>query len=251
MAENIELKNNLKSFREAFRDYTDYYTVIGGTACMILMEEAGRVFRATKDIDMILIMEDGGEEFGKVFWDYIISGGYTCGQKKDSKPHYYRFTEPISGYPAQIELFSRRADFQLDSRIIPVYIDEDVSSLSAIALDDDFYEFMKKGRRVVDGVSILGADYIIPFKMYAWLNNLDLRKKGEEVNTKDITKHKNDVFRLLPLTNPEEKVLVQGNVKNTVNSFLTAMESENIAQEFLTNGRTKEETLDLIQQLYI
>ena len=43
MAENMELKNNLKSFREAFRDYTDYYTVIGGTACMILMEEAGRV----------------------------------------------------------------------------------------------------------------------------------------------------------------------------------------------------------------
>lgn len=251
MAENMELKNNLKSFREAFRDYTDYYTVIGGTACMILMEEAGQVFRATKDIDMILIMEDGGEQFGKIFWDYIIRGGYTCGQKKDSKPHYYRFTEPISGYPAQIELFSRRADFQFDSRIIPVYIDEDVSSLSAIALDDDFYEFMKKGRRIVEGVSILGADYIIPFKMYAWLNNLDLKKKGEKVNSDDIKKHKNDVFRLIPLTNPEEKVLVQGNVKNTVNLFLTAMESEIIAQEFLPNGRTKEETLDLIRRLYI
>ncbi len=251
MAENMELKNNLKSFREAFRDYTDYYTVIGGTACMILMEEAGQVFRATKDIDMILIMEDGGEQFGKIFWDYIISGGYTCGQKKDSKPHYYRFTEPISGYPAQIELFSRRADFQFDSRIIPVYIDEDVSSLSAIALDDDFYEFMKKGRRIVEGVSILGADYIIPFKMYAWLNNLDLKKKGGKVNSDDIKKHKNDVFRLIPLINPEEKVLVQGNVKNTVNLFLTAMESEIIAQEFLPNGRTKEETLDLIRRLYI
>lgn len=53
MADNIELKNNLMSFRETFREYTDYYTVIGGTACMILMEEASRDFRATKDVDMI------------------------------------------------------------------------------------------------------------------------------------------------------------------------------------------------------
>ena len=41
------------SFRETFREYTDYYTVIGGTACMILMEEASRDFRTTKDVDMI------------------------------------------------------------------------------------------------------------------------------------------------------------------------------------------------------
>ena len=39
MAENIELKNNLMSFRETFREYTDCYTVIGGTACMILRSE--------------------------------------------------------------------------------------------------------------------------------------------------------------------------------------------------------------------
>ena len=250
MAENIELKNNLRSFREAFRDYSDYYTVIGGTACMILMEEASRTFRATKDIDMILIMEDGGEEFGKAFWNYIINGGYTCGQKKDSKPHYYRFTEPISGYPAQIELFSKRADFRLDSRIIPVYIDEDVSSLSAIALDDDFYEFMKNGRRVVDGVSILGADYIIPFKMYAWLNNMELRKKGEHVNTDDIKKHKNDVFRLIPLTNPDEKITVGGKVRETIDSFLETIAFEDVSSEFLANGRTKEEMLQIIKQLY-
>ena len=79
LADNIELKNNLMSFRETFREYTDYYTVIGGTACMILMEEASRDFRATKDIDMILIMEDGGKEFCKTFWEYILRGKYMCG----------------------------------------------------------------------------------------------------------------------------------------------------------------------------
>ena len=40
--------------------------------------------------------------------------------------------------------------------------------------------FMKTGRRVVDGISILGAENIIPFKMYAWLNNIELKKQGDE-----------------------------------------------------------------------
>lgn len=250
MAENVVLKNNLASFRKAFRDYTDFYTVIGGAACMILMDEAGQRFRATKDIDIILIMEDGGEEFCKVFWEYILSGKYTCGWK-ESEPHYYRFTNPAPGYPSQIELFSKRADFKLDSRIIPVHIDEDVSSLSAIALDNDFYDFMKAGRRVIDDISVLGVEYIIPFKMYAWLNNIELRKQGKSVNTDDIKKHKNDVFRLLPLTNPDIKISVFGNVEKTVISFLASMETEEVAREFLTGGRTKEEALELIRRLYL
>ncbi len=250
MAENIELKNNLMSFREAFREFTDYYTVIGGTACMILMEEASRDFRATKDVDMILIMEDGGEEFCKTFWEYILRGKYTCGWK-NSEPHYYRFTEPSPGFPSQIELFSKRTDFELDSRIIPVHIDDDISSLSAIALDEDFYDFMKNGRRVIDGMSVLGAEYIIPFKMYAWLNNIELKKQGMRVNSDDIKKHKNDVFRLLPLINPDVKIQTDGNVRETVLSFVEAMGSETVADNLLSNGRTKEESLEIFRKVYL
>lgn len=39
MADNEELRNNLVSFKEAFRDYTDCYTLIGGSACFILMDD--------------------------------------------------------------------------------------------------------------------------------------------------------------------------------------------------------------------
>ena len=59
------------SFREKFKNYTDYYTIIGGTACDILLSEADLPFRATKDIDMILIMEDNFPEFASIFWEYI------------------------------------------------------------------------------------------------------------------------------------------------------------------------------------
>lgn len=61
----------LDSFREKFKNYTDYYTIIGGTACDILLSEADLPFRATKDIDMILIMEDNFPEFASIFWEYI------------------------------------------------------------------------------------------------------------------------------------------------------------------------------------
>jgi ABC-type hemin transport system ATPase subunit len=49
----------IESFKDKFKDYTDYYTIIGGTACDILLSESDLPFRATKDIDMILIMENG------------------------------------------------------------------------------------------------------------------------------------------------------------------------------------------------
>lgn len=246
---NLDIRNNLKSFRETFRDFSDSYAVIGGAACFILLENAGLSFRATSDIDMILILEDRGEAFGKIFWNYIIEGGYTCGIKPE-EPHYFRFTNPKSGYPEQIELFSRRSSF-LDSRIIPVYISEDVSSLSAIALDEDYYKFMINGRTVIDDVCVLGADHIIPFKMFAYLNNLERRQKGEHVNSDDIKKHKNDVFRLLPLVNPAFPVETLGNVRKNVETFLSMMEQEPIDRSFLLEGRGKVECLDLLRTIYL
>ena len=48
----------IDSFRDKFRGFEDCYTVIGGAACDILMSEADIDFRLTKDIDMILILED-------------------------------------------------------------------------------------------------------------------------------------------------------------------------------------------------
>ena len=74
-------------------------------------------------------MEERFSEFAKVFWEYIKEGGYKYGWKSSSEMHFYRFTEPKHGYPVQIELFSRNPDskFDIDSGIIPVHIDEDVS----------------------------------------------------------------------------------------------------------------------------
>jgi len=64
----------LEVLREAFKGYEDCYTIIGGTACDILMSRQNLDFRVTKDIDMILLIENRFEEFGTVLWKFIKDG---------------------------------------------------------------------------------------------------------------------------------------------------------------------------------
>lgn len=43
----------------------------------------------------------------------------------------------------------------------------ELSSLSAILLDDEYYEFVQEGTRVVDGLSVLAPEYVVPLAS-AW-----------------------------------------------------------------------------------
>ena len=61
----------IDSFKEWFKGYEEQYAIIGGTACDILMTEEGLDFRATKDIDLVLIIEALDVNFGKKFWEYV------------------------------------------------------------------------------------------------------------------------------------------------------------------------------------
>lgn len=242
----------LESFREHFREYADCYTVIGGTACDILMSDADMDFRMTKDIDMILILENRPGDFARTFWEYIKEGGYRCGWRTSESVHFYRFTDPRSGYPAMIELFSRMPDEGLPmvEGIIPVHIDDDVSSLSAILLNDDFYAFMMEGRRTVSDVSVLSAEYLIPFKMYAWLDLRARHAAGQHVNERDLRKHKYDVFRLLQIVRTDETIATQGTVRQSVIEFLDRIVDEPMSLDRIGVPFTLEEGLEVLRQLY-
>lgn len=63
-------------FKERFKGFENQYVVIGGTACDLLMENEDMTFRATKDIDIVLIIESITAEFGKVLWEYIKEAEY-------------------------------------------------------------------------------------------------------------------------------------------------------------------------------
>ncbi len=69
-----------------------------------------------------------------------------------------------------IELFLRPQSnvvLQPDTHLIQLHIDDEISSLSAILLDDDYCYFLLDRRTVIDGISILDAEHIISLKMKA------------------------------------------------------------------------------------
>ena len=218
----------LDSFKEWFRGFQSYYVVIGGTACDMLVRETGAEFRATRDIDMVLLVEVLDAEFGSHFWEYIKTAEYEHRLTSTGKPIYYRFTNPKSAeYPAIIELFARRVGGIIlppDAVLTPLPLGDDVSSLSAILLDDEYYDFLRSGVTIVDGVPVLGAAHLIPFKAKAWLELTERKANGRQVDSKDIRKHKNDVLRLSALLLPDVILALPDTVMNDMRAFLTEVD---------------------------
>lgn len=68
--------NGFTKFKEWFKGFENQYVVIGGTACDLIMESEELPFRATKDLDIVLIVESVTPEFGKAFWKYIKEAEY-------------------------------------------------------------------------------------------------------------------------------------------------------------------------------
>lgn len=125
-----------QSFARWFQGYEKEYAIIGGTACDLLMSAEGLAFRATKDIDLVLILEALTPEFGERFWQYIVQAGYEHRNKRTGEPQFYRFSHPKSReYPFMIELFTRRTEkirLPDEAVLTPLPLEGDVSSLSAL-----------------------------------------------------------------------------------------------------------------------
>lgn len=245
--------NGLDKFREKFGKFSDGYAIIGGTACSVIMEHEGYAFRSTKDIDAILIVDANNfKDFAKEFWEFIHEGEYKFGWKGDENAHFYRFTEPKNGFPVQIELFSRsEKSLDIPQGIIRVPISEDISSLSAIILDEDYYNLIKKGCETIDGIRVLKPENLILFKMFARVNLEDEKNAGKHVNEKDLKKHKNDVFRLLQLLPEETRVSLPEKIRNHVQRFLGSMQNEPLDEQVLGQMLTKDSAIDLLRDIYL
>ena len=178
----------LDKFKEYFNGSTGKYTLIGGVACGLLLDDAGLEFRGTQDFDIVLIVEAIDDIFGRTIWDFIKSGQYEIREKSNGEPEFFRFKNPKDiSFPKEIELFSRKPDAIVlpeDAVLTPLPIDDEISSLSAILLNDDYYEFLKRGRVRISEVTILDAPFMIPFKAKAWMDlseraTLNFRSTGK------------------------------------------------------------------------
>ena len=247
----------LESFRSWFHGYEKQYAIIGGTACDLLMTDAGLDFRATKDIDLVLIVEAVDVAFGKRFWEYVKTAGYEHRIRSTGEPQFYRFQNPRSkDYPAMIELFTRKPDaihLPEDAVLFPLQIDEDVSSLSAILLDRDYYNFLKEGRTQIEGVTVLDVPYLIPFKAKAWLDLSERKASGESVDNKNIRKHKNDVFRLSELLDRNQPPLrLPSPILRDMQTFTEKMKTDTVDLKQLgIRNKTIEELIEELLATYI
>ena len=86
----------------------------------------------------------------------------------------------IEVFPKMIELFCR-SGFKLKNAegLTPIHIDNAISSLSAIFLDDEYYKVRIDGKVVRNGLSVLRPKYIILFKEKTYMD-LKMRKALEE-----------------------------------------------------------------------
>lgn len=246
----------IDKFREHFREYTDQFVLIGGTACDLIMGEAGLDFRATKDLDIVLCVEVLNSSFVQVFWEFIHSGKYKIQEKETGEKQFYRFLKPEDEeYPYMLELFSRVPD-TLDIpdgvRLAPMPVEEALSSLSVILMDLPYYEFLHSGAMEIDGIPIVGAEHLIPLKAIAWLDLKKRRKEGEKIDSKKIRKHRNDVFRLYSVLDPAKEIDIPEAISKDMSAFLEAMEGEDVDLKNLgVRGQSKESIIEELREKYV
>lgn len=222
--------NGLDLFRQYFTPYTDQFVLIGGTACTINMKDKGLGFRLTKDLDIVLYVEALNEDFVRAFWRFVEGGGYQHKQYSTSKQIFYRFSLPSrSDYPIMLELFSRVPDnikFKGQGPLTPIPMNDVVASLSAILLDEDYYQFIHSGKIKIDNLPILNVTHLIPIKAHAYLDLANRKKNGEKVDEKDIRKHKNDIIRLSQLLPPTARIQLPMLIHNDFRTFLNMLRND-------------------------
>ena len=244
----------IEKFKEHFKDFEGKYSLIGGVACGLLLDDAGLTFRGTHDFDIVLIVETMDNLFGRAIWDFIKAGDYEIREKSNGEPEFFRFKNPKDDlFPKEIELFSRKShvlEYDDSDRLTPIHISDEISSLSAILLDDEYYDFLTGGLTKLGGIQILNYTHIIPFKAKAWLDLKEKRNKGEHVDTKNINKHKNDVFRLSQLITGANSVVLSEAIKADMSAFIEAMFKEDVDLKNLEKKEKKEDILKRLAAVY-
>ena len=94
---------------------------------------------------------------------------------------------------------------------------------------------------------------MIPFKAKAWIDLSGRRAAGEQIDSKNIRKHKNDVFRLTELLDQNQEPLenMPVTVKNDMQVFFERMMDEDVDLKQLgIREKTKDAILDQLRGIY-
>ncbi len=99
-------------------------------------------------------------------------------------------------------------------------MDDDLSSLSAILLNDSYYLFTIDHSIQEDDLNRANTEALICLKAKAFLDMKARKDKGEKVDEKHIRKHKADVFRLVLFLTPETVFSLPASIKTDLHLFV-------------------------------
>lgn len=120
------------------------------------------------------------------------------------------------------DIFGEQSGFVIE----PIPVDEAVSSLSSIIMDDDYYDFTLVNSSVENGLRIASSIALIALKAKAYLNLVSEKEHGRQVNTKDIKKHRSDVLKLVATTEINEPVSVTTNIHHCIMEFADSIRTQ-------------------------
>lgn len=195
---------NIKFLSEYMSEYKSDYILIGGNACALHFEKAEAEFRATEDLDIVLLTDGQNEDFYNHLHDFLVENEYTGKVFNGSNPggSAYRFTKTTDGdeLPKQIELFSKKPEYFDEKKstklhITPIETHDGISNFSAILLDDEVYDFILQSKQEINNISTAHLECILGLKSIAWHANeiLLVDGKSKEIN---VIKHPADMLRI-------------------------------------------------------
>lgn len=203
------------------------YVIIGGGAASILMEDEGLEFRATKDVDLVVLSRS--DELNTRILSYVKDGGYITKEATEGSPRYYRFREPTKkDCPVLIEVFARNElnlDLQDGQYIIPIH-DDAVERLSAILLDDEYFEIIQKNLVTSkSGIPLINALANICLKARAHRELFDRKAAGDKnIDEKSIQKHLKDIWRIAVVLTGDEEIILAGQPLKDVTSAIEKLD---------------------------
>lgn len=105
--------------------------------------------------------------------------------------------------------------------LTPIPADQGISSLSAILLTDDYYNFILSSRVTIDAVPTVPVQCLIPLKARAYLDLTARKEQGEQIDSRQIRKHRNDVFNLYRTLAPADRHQLPATLLRDLNTFLS------------------------------
>lgn len=244
----------MATFAEFFKAYQEDYIVIGGLATAMVMNDLGFISRATKDIDLVVVSKNN-EAFIKALLRFIDQGRYKTKERtvNPDRHNLFRFFDsPDLEYPEQIELFAihdKDSAIIQDTTIIPIDTPEFYPYLSAILLNQDYFELLIRHTNVIDGLHVATPTALIPLKMHAYNNLVSTRKS-------DAKKHLNDVIKLSAALSGEEKVNLTGEPKADFDAFIPILEAldqhqiEQVLKGAEIGALSKADVIEILHQVY-